>query len=207
MINRSVNIRIALQSAMSRGDGSDSQCSVRASELLTNRMGWLDNCSIDCISTSSDFIFHATKCRPHTTDITASIIREERQFKLKKTQNIYYIVQTTFHKPHHLMLLLSILIENNCPSLSPSFNQSKFCFFNSSPSCRFMTPKDKEYTMYFLYRKNKCNGLALFLLILKVNMPIIVHVRNVLKHLSHVIPPVSDQLMMARGLMSELTES
>lgn len=83
MINRSVNIRIALQSALSRADGSDSRCSVRASELLTNRMGWLDNCSIDCFSTSSDFIFHATKCRPHTTDITASIVRVECQFKLK----------------------------------------------------------------------------------------------------------------------------
>lgn len=133
MINRSVNIRIALQSAMSRGDGSDSRCSVRASELLTNRMGWLDNCSIDCFSTSSDFIFHATKCRPHTTDITASIIREERQFKLKKTQNIYYIVQPTPHKPHHLyllllFLLLSNLIENNCPSLSPSLNQKYVLF-------------------------------------------------------------------------------
>lgn len=113
MINRSVNIRIALQSAPSRADGSESRCSVRASELLTNRMGWLDNCSIDCFSTSSDFIFHATKCRPHTTDITASLIREERQFNLKKTQNIYYIVQTTPHKPHHLILLLSNLIENN----------------------------------------------------------------------------------------------
>lgn len=93
MINRSVNIRIALQSAPSRADGSDSRCSVRASELLTNRMGWLDNCSIDCFSTSSDFIYHATKCRPHTTDITASIIREERQFKLKK--NPKYLLHCT----------------------------------------------------------------------------------------------------------------
>lgn len=131
MINRSVNIRIALQSALSRADGSDSRCSVRASELLTNRMGWLDNCSIDCFSTSSDFIFHATKCRPHTTDITASIVRVECQFKLKT--NIYCIVQPTPHKPHHLYLLLLFLllrnlIENNCPSLSPSLNQKYVLF-------------------------------------------------------------------------------